>query len=125
VTQTSQPQPAAATRAAAERIAAERAAVDERVFAEATQANSVAACETYIRTNPRGASIAEAQRRIAALNEQARRATEERAATEQADGPPLLNELQRSARPQQEQRPSRCGRRHANRRRRCIRSLCP
>lgn len=87
VVQSSQPQPVAAdsaTRAAEERIAAERTVADERAFAQAAQADSVAAFETYIRTNPSGARIAEAQQRIAALNEQARRATEERAAAEQA-----------------------------------------
>lgn len=87
VTQTSAPQPVAAdsaARAAEERIATERATADERAFADATQADTIAAFETYIRTNPGGARIAEAQQRIVALNEQARRAAEQRAAAELA-----------------------------------------
>jgi len=75
---------AADEKAAAERAATEQKANDDRAFATATQTNTVAALETYIRTNTAGAHIAEARQRIADLTEQARRAAEAKAADEQA-----------------------------------------
>ncbi len=51
-----------------------------------TQTGAVAAFEVYVRDNPTGAPIAKAQQRIVALNEQARRAADERAAAERGNG---------------------------------------
>src|SRR4029079_17753965 len=65
----------AAQKAAEEKAAADKAA-DDRAWTEATQTGALAAFEAYARAYPSGAHVAEAQQRIAALQEEARRATE-------------------------------------------------
>ena len=74
--QASQPQtqPVAAVQSPADDKAASEKAADERTWAETSQAGSLAAFESYVRAYPSGAHVAEAQQRIAALGEGARRA---------------------------------------------------